>query len=358
MTSALIDASLASTIGRRLAPAGPSVSATDARAAVTMLRELAGEAEHLVAGITGMQAGAGHSAVVVDRGDWIDSNVESLEYLLSSWTPRKEPSKLSREVGSRTLAVQVGMSLSWLSTKVLGQYEVFSSNHSGRLLLVAPNIVDVEQLLNVDARDFRLWVCLHEETHRVQFGANPWLVEYLRELIVGFLEASDVPPQELAKQFASTLRRDAAKPPTFLTDTPHSNHSVSGSSWFERLQNAEQQFLYNQITAVMSLLEGHADVVMDEVGPQVVKTLPQIRAKFQDRRTNPSTLDRIVRSALGMDAKLRQYSDGAKFVRHVVDAVGMQGFNRVWESPETLPTRTELHAPDLWLARTGVQAVA
>lgn len=313
-----------------------------------MLRDLAQESQVHVARVTGLTAPPGHPAVVVDRAEWIDSNVDALVDLLGSWTPRKEPSGVSRAIGSRALAAQVGVSMSWLASKVLGQYEVFSSRHDGRLLLVAPNIVDVERTLGVDPRDFRLWVCLHEETHRVQFSAHPWLSEHLRALIVAFLEASDVPPQQLARQVASMVQQgesDAA-------------HPGVERSWFERMQSAEQREAFDQVTAVMSLLEGHADVVMDEVGPQVIGSVAQIRARFQDRRTNPSALDRIIRSALGMDAKLRQYADGAVFVRHVVDAIGMDGFNRVWQSAAHLPTRTELHDPDSWIARTSAGVAA
>jgi coenzyme F420 biosynthesis associated uncharacterized protein len=141
----------------------------------------------------------------------------------------------------------------------------------------------------------------------------------------------------------------------------NSEEDASGAferSWFERMMNAEQRELFDRVTAVMSLLEGHADVVMDEVGPHVVGSVVQIRSRFQERRTNPSTLDRMVRSALGMDAKMRQYADGAVFVRHVVDEIGMQGFNQVWQCEENLPSRIELHNPKLWIDRvsSGVAA--
>ena len=346
MTSALIDAGLAGAIGRQFASSGPEVSRSTARDAVVMLRDLAAEAQEHVAAVTGIAAPSDNAVFVIDRREWIDANVSSLADLLHSWTPRKKPSAFARSIGSRALAIEVGVALSWLSTKVLGQYEVFTpSELSGRLLLVAPNIVEVEQTLEVNPRDFRLWVCLHEEAHRVQFAAHPWLGEYLRALTISFLEISDVPPQQLLRQLTRAASKDDS----------------SGDferSWFERMMNAEQRELFDRVTAVMSLLEGHADVVMDEVGPHVVGSVAQIRSRFQERRTNPSTLDRMVRSALGMDAKMRQYADGAVFVRRVVDEIGMQGFNQVWQSAGNLPTRIELHDPQLWIDRvaSGVAA--
>ncbi len=108
----------------------------------------------------------------------------------------------------------------------------------------------------------------------------------------------------------------------------------------------------------MSLLEGHADYVMDGVGPGVVPTVEKIRAAFQERRTSARGLDALLRKLLGMEAKLRQYRDGEKFVRGVVDAVGMDGFNEVWSTPETLPSMAEVHDPDAWVARVHGPAPA
>ncbi|MCW2757478.1 MAG: coenzyme biosynthesis-associated protein, partial [Nocardioidaceae bacterium] len=104
-------------------------------------------------------------------------------------------------------------------------------------------------------------------------------------------------------------------------------------------------------TGVMSLLEGHADVVMDGVGPEVIPSVDQIRAKFTERRKGVGTLDRLVRRLLGLDQKMAQYRDGAVFVRAAVDKVGMDGFNAVWAGPENLPTKSEILDPASWLAR-------
>ena len=127
--------------------------------------------------------------------------------------------------------------------------------------------------------------------------------------------------------------------------------SDSDVSVVEAIQTPEQKVIFDEITALMSLLEGHADVVMDAVGPTIIPSVDLIRERFTQRRQQPGTLDSLARKALGMDAKLRQYSDGAAFVRHVVDRVGMTGFNTVWTSPDHLPTRVELHDPEAWIRR-------
>ena len=234
----------------------------------------------------------------------------------------------------------MGAVLAWLSGKVLGQYEVFTEpGERGRLLLVAPTIVHVEQQLQVPSRDFRLWVCLHEETHRVQFGAFPWLADYLASLVGDFVEASELGFGQLLKS-VSQVARTVAGP-----------GRGSAEPLVEAIQSPAQRAVFDRMTGLMSLLEGHADVVMDDVGPKVIPSVALIRERFTQRRKNPSAVDSVARKVLGMDVKLRQYSEGAEFVRAVVGSVGMSGFNAVWTSPESLPTRAEIRAPEQWLAR-------
>ena len=215
---------------------------------------------------------------------------------------------------------------------------------TGRLLLVAPNIVHVERELDVDPHDFRLWVCLHEETHRTQFTAVPWLRDHIESEIQEFLAQTDVDPATLLERI-----REAAQ--SFVGARPEGEES-EGRSLVEIVQTPAQREILARLTAVMSLLEGHADYVMDGVGPDVVPSVAEIREKFQKRRASGAgRLDQALRKLLGLDAKLRQYRDGERFVRAVVDEVGMDGFNRIWTSPNTLPTKTEIAKPADWIAR-------
>lgn len=340
-----IDWDLALATGRRFAPSGPDTTGDDARDAVAMLRDLARASVAPVRDVTGMVAPETSPAVVVDRGAWIASNITGMRTVLGSWDTLTERTQAApaviRGLGSRGTALQLGAVLAWLSTKVLGQFETFGSapGEPGRLLLVAPTIVHVERQLEVDPRDFRLWVCLHEETHRVQFGAVPWLSGHLTDRITALLAASDLSARE-------TVERIVAAGYALVRSLRSDDVSV-----VEALQTPEQRVIFDELTALMSLLEGHADVVMDAVGPQVVPTVEVIRERFTARREQVGAVDQLARRALGMDAKMRQYSDGAAFVRHAVDRVGMAGFNAVWTSPEHLPTRAEIHHPEQWIAR-------
>jgi coenzyme F420 biosynthesis associated uncharacterized protein len=204
----------------------------------------------------------------------------------------------------------------------------------------------------VDPHDFRLWVCLHEETHRTQFTAVPWLRDHIEGEIQSFLAETDVDPATLFERLREAVGSISGGSGGWPGSDEEGGAGGLSGSLIDVVQTPAQRAVLGRLTAVMSLLEGHADVVMDGVGPQVVPSVEEIREKFQQRRAKGvGRMDQLLRRLLGLDAKLRQYQDGAVFVREVVAAVGMAGFNRVWTSPNTLPTKEEIHDPAAWVAR-------
>ncbi|OEU94771.1 zinc-dependent metalloprotease [Streptomyces oceani] len=370
----MVDWNLAVATANRLVRPGPEVSRDEARAVVAELRRHAKVSEEHVRDFTRMRSsssdpeaadGETPPVLVVDRPGWVKANVAGFRELLSPLLERMEERRsggtggaVLGAVGGKVTGVEVGMLLSFLASRVLGQYETFApatrdlpaySDGGGRLLLVAPNIVHVERELDVDPHDFRLWVCLHEETHRTQFTAVPWLRDHIKSEIHTFLQETDVDPGTLLERL-----REAAQSLTGARPSGEEGEDTSAGdrTFVELVQTPAQREILDRLTAVMSLLEGHADYVMDGVGPQVVPSVAEIREKFQRRRASgASRLDQVLRKLLGMDAKLRQYREGERFVRAVVDEVGMDGFNRVWTSPNTLPTRAEIVRPADWVAR-------
>lgn len=364
----MVDWNLAVATATRLVRPGPEVSRDEARAVVAELREHARASERHVREFTRMiHALPGGAPVpdtpvlVVDRAGWVKANVAGFRELLGPLLGKMQERRAGTPgaavlgaVGGKVTGVEVGMLLSFLASRVLGQYETFapvtrdlpgSGTGGGRLLLVAPNIVHVERELEVHPHDFRLWVCLHEETHRTQFTAVPWLRDHLEGEIQTFLGATDMDPATILERL-----REAAQ--SFAGARPDAERGDEGRSLVELVQSPEQREVLGRLTAVMSLLEGHADFVMDGVGPQVVPSVAEIREKFQQRRASGAgRLDATLRKLLGLDAKLRQYRDGERFVRAVVDQVGMDGFNRVWTSPNTLPTKSEIARPAEWVTR-------
>lgn len=334
----LVDWDFAVTVGSKVAGPGPEVSAEEAAAAVLELREGAARSTPLVREFTGLHTAAATAPVlVVDRAGWLRANADGFATILApivdKLTEKKgPPSAIAEAIGSRVTGAEVGLMLGFLGSKVLGQFDPFFAPH-GRLLLVAPNIVHVERELSADPTDFRLWVCLHEETHRVQFTANPWLGDHL-----------------LAQMHAVA---DTIEPSALLEGLRRGAESIRGGngSVLDLVSSPEQKEILDRVTGVMSLLEGHADVVMDGVGPSVIPSVAEIRKKFNQRRKGAGSLDKLLRRLLGLDAKMAQYRDGAVFVRHVVDKVGMEQFNAVWTGPETLPSKAEITDPDAWVAR-------
>ncbi|MER5732944.1 zinc-dependent metalloprotease [Streptomyces sp. NPDC002138] len=361
----MVDWNLAVTTATRLVRPGPEITRDEARAVVAELREHARTSERHVREFTRMMpeglAARDTPVLVVDRAGWVKANVAGFRQLLGPLLGKMQERRGSMPggavlgaVGGKVTGVELGMLLSFLSSRVLGQYETFapvsrelpgSATGGGRLLLVAPNIVHVERELEVDPHDFRLWVCLHEETHRTQFTAVPWLREHLEGEIQTFLGATEMDPMTILERL-----REAAQ--SMVGARPEGERGEEGRSLVELVQTPEQREVLGRLTAVMSLLEGHADFVMDGVGPEVVPSVAEIREKFQTRRASGAgRLDAALRKLLGLDAKLRQYRDGERFVRAVVGQVGMDGFNRVWTSPNTLPTKAEIAKPADWVAR-------
>jgi coenzyme F420 biosynthesis associated uncharacterized protein len=360
----MIDWDIAISTGTRWARPGPQVSLAEARRTVSELRDLAGAVQQPVFEVTGMSAtqdGSLGRVAVVDRPGWIRANVDGFRVVLEplveqlkergsgSGGPRA-PGAVMTAVGSRVTGIQAGLILAYLSSRVLGQYELFlppeaspvAGQQPGRLTLVAPNIVMIERELEVDTHDFRRWVCLHEETHRLQFTAVPWLRDYVQSQMTKFLLASELDPAAILQRLRGAADAVAG-----------AVRGGDGGSLIDAVATPAQREIMDRLTAVMTLVEGHGDYVMDAVGPQVVPSVAQIRERFSARRGSSGRIEQTIRRILGIDLKMKQYAEGSRFVTAVVDEVGMEKFNKVWTSPETLPTREEFVHPHEWVERVA-----
>jgi len=345
----MIDWNLALSTATKLSRPGPEMSAGEAAEAVAELREGAARSEGPVREFSDLHATSATAPVlVVDRSRWIEANLDTFKVLMDPVqakleAARKTPNGFSRTVGEKVSGAQVGALMSFMSSKVLGQFDPFwngPAGEGGRLLLVAPNIVQAERQLGVDPHDFRLWVCLHEETHRVQFTAVDWMRGHMKSLIDDFIEATDLESSAISEMMTEGLG-----------EVVRIVKGQSDASLADVFQNDRQREIVDQLTGIMSLLEGHADVVMDGVGPEVIPSVAEIRRKFTERRRGASPVDRMLRRLLGLDAKMRQYRDGATFVREVNEMVGLSGFNQVWAEPANLPGKSEILDPASWVKR-------
>ena len=332
---------LAAKAGIKLARGGPAMSRYTAETATAELAEASERAELPVREVTGLADGLPVPAAdVLDRAGWITAASRSMAHLTGA-----DPDGSGNLIVGKPAGLQAGAMLAYLSSAILGQYDPFTGEH-GTLLLVTPNIVSVERSLRLNPSDFRLWVCLHEVTHRVQFSSSPWLAEYMKESVETLGATVDESMTDVVGRLAAELR--SRKEPD-----SGDGATAGGIIGLLRASQAEpQRDALDRMLVLGTLLEGHADHVMDAVGPAVVPSVATIRAAFDKRRQRKSNpVQRIIKMLLGMDAKMAQYVRGKAFVDAVVLKVGMEQFNTIWTGPETLPLLDEIDNPDAWVKR-------
>jgi coenzyme F420 biosynthesis associated uncharacterized protein len=290
-------------------------------------------------------------AGVVDRAGWVTANVVGFTQVLSLLErhlldqvvpPDAGLAKATMALANRWVTTrQLGFLLGFMGQRVLGQYDLAilsAESHPGRLLFVEENIRQTARNLDVDLDAFRTWIALHETTHAFEFEAHPWLRPYLAERLEAQLSAFS--------KDAPTLGRDAmAALGRWLRGEGNGGH------WIERLMGQEQGRAFRETQAVMSLLEGFSDYIMDEVGHGLVPGVARISARFHERRERRTGMERAMLRLTGMDLKMEQYRKGEQFVAAIAAARGPAALARLWESPETLPRPGEIEAPGRWIAR-------
>nr|WP_313676018.1 zinc-dependent metalloprotease [Mycolicibacterium sp.] len=338
-----VDWRFAGTVGAKLVRPGPPTSDYTRQQAIDDLAEAALAAEIPVREVTGLSSGGpAPAARIVDREQWIRAASDSMRVMTGGTdTP-------SNAITGRVTGAQTGAVLAFISSGILGQYDPFAvaadADRQGVLLLVYPNVLSVERQLRLSPKDFRLWVCLHEVTHRVQFTANPWLSQHMSDALAVLTAERHDDVGEIIGRLAEFVR-ERRRGTVDIT-----NSGVLGL--MRAVQSESQREALDKLLVLGTLLEGHADYVMDAVGPAVVPSVNVIRRRFDDRRERKQPpLQRLLRALLGVDAKLSQYTRGRAFVDGVVDRVGMTRFNAVWSGPDTLPLPDEIENPQRWIDR-------
>ena len=333
-----VDWQFAATVGARLARPAPPVTDYTRSQTIEELATASRAAEPPVREVSRLiTKGSVPDARIVDRPEWIRAASESMKVMTGGPDGASGDGDKSQGgfLTGRAAGAQTGAVLAFVSSGILGQYDPFTAD-GGKLLLVYPNIISVERQLRLVPRDFRLWVCLHEVTHRVQFTANPWLAGYMTDALAVLTAEGD-------DDVAAVIRR--------LADFARTR-SEGVVGFLRAVQSEPQRQALDRLLVLGTLLEGHADHVMDAVGPAVVPSVATIRRRFDDRRNRKqSPLQRILRALLGIDAKLAQYTRGKAFVDEVVGKVGMDRFNTIWTGAETLPLPEEIDEPQRWIDR-------
>jgi coenzyme F420 biosynthesis associated uncharacterized protein len=333
--------------------AGYVAGTGDARPPSTDLTSLAAESERRVVAYTGLTpSGSLPEPEGISRRDWVSSNITSMRALLDPVLERAGaglgPLRPAVQIAvGVVLTTEVGVVVGYLAQRVLGQYELVlldeaADDRPPRLLFVLPNLGEAVRAFGAEEREFVTWVTLHEVTHAVQFSGVPWLQSHLAGLVRELLHGAEV-------------RLDSSR--TLRWPTRAGMSRVGGAlrrgDFISLVVSPTERSVLDQVQAVMAVIEGHAEHVMDAVAPDLLPSLPRLRDSLNRRRRSQSTLSRIVARMLGLELKLRQYEQGKHFCDAIVEAGGTEALHYVFSSPEVLPTLTELRDPPLWLARTS-----
>lgn len=311
-------------------------------------QELADYAGVAVAHLTGLTVPADALRVrVVDQQTWLTANVRSFAQLMAPlepmWLAQHDQSDwglASRRVNGRVAGLQSGALLSWMATRVLGQYDtalLHDDDAPNELLLVEPNIARIAREQGVQVADLRQWIVIHEVSHVFQFEGIAWLRPHLRVLLERFMQTLATQLEAPQDGVLSMVRRVALQP--------------SARSWVEWALDDEQRAIFYEMQVLMSLIEGHSNYVMNTIGAQQIGAFGQLHRRMEARQHERPTLDSVIMRVTGMQMKMAQYRDGEAFVTALAAQGGNDLVRRLWETPAHIPTSTELAHPDVWIRR-------
>jgi coenzyme F420 biosynthesis associated uncharacterized protein len=345
MPAHVIDWIVAEWIAVRIAGEGPGPPP------VVDLAPIAQDAERRIVAYTGLvPAGPLPPPEGVSRREWVASNVTStralIEPMLERITERLGPVKPAAQLWlGLTGSSEVGVLIGYLAQRVLGQYElVLLAEHADgrppRLLFVLPNLGDAVRRFQADEREFVTWVALHEVTHAVQFGGVPWLQDHLAGLIRELLESAES---------RMTKRRQLRLPDRDTVERVA--RAALRADLLGMLASEPERAVMDRTQAVMAVIEGHAEHVMDAVAPELLPSLPDLRQALDERRRVQSPFGRLVSRLLGLEMKLKQYERGKIFCDEIVRVGGRAALTHLFSAPEALPTLAEIEDPAAWLDR-------
>ncbi|MCY3785802.1 MAG: zinc-dependent metalloprotease [bacterium] len=353
-----VDWDLAQKVAFRVAErgGGPDVRSPQVRSIGRDFAEATEQAERLVAEATGLQAASEARARVVDRRSWIRANVASFQRLLRPLTDRMD-SRIDRsgpmhEIARTASGAEVGALLGWMSRRVLGQYDLLiieddKPDDQDMVYYVGPNVVSLERRHGFPVGEFRLWLALHECTHRAQFMGIPWLRGHFLGLVDEALDVVDPDPVRML---------DAAR--RLMEARRGGDDPFRWGGLTALLAPPSQQGALERLSGMMSLLEGHGDVTMDRAGADRLSESARFGRVLRSRRTSARGLAKLLQRLVGIEAKLYQYQAGEAFIAAVERIEGVEFVERAWARPECLPDMAEIQSPELWIERMNASAAA
>ncbi len=352
-----VDWDLAARTAGRLARRHPLPARVDSGLGKQFSR-LVSTAEALVADSTGLVSAEGPAtAQVVDRATWARRNVVSFRGVLAPFTAQHIEkyaddsgrfARLSLATGSKVTALELGTMLGWMSSRVIGQYDMLMGNDSDsdQVYIVGPNLIGLEDRYGFPAEEFRLWIAIHEVTHRAEFTGVPWLrsffFEQLTQVFGGERESGDV---------LAAMR-------SALTNRVETRRRITEGGLAAVLATETQRAALSRIAGMMSLLEGHGDTVMNRAGGDLIPSASRFERVLGERRRRVNPIQRLIYRLIGFEAKLNQYSAGTGFIGAIEAVGGPRAIDRCWDGPDCLPSIEEIAEPARWLCRMGTERAA
>jgi coenzyme F420 biosynthesis associated uncharacterized protein len=343
-----VDWGLAERVARRIAGREPLATSYLGPSLARDFTDVTVEAEAAVTGLTGLRPPTPAVATVLDRGDWVGANVRSMRRLLAPFSERvgeRMAASPAAPVGRRIAGAELGFLLGYVAQRVLGQYDllVFDDASSGisddAVYYVGPNVLGLEKRYAFRPRDFRLWIALHELTHRAQFTGVPWLKDYFLGLVGELVGGVEPDPRRMLGAVARAV-----------DEVRRGRNPIDEGGVVSLFASAEQRETLAKVQALMSLLEGHGNAVMNRLGAQLVDGQARMARVLQARR-NARGATALLHRLLGLELKMRQYELGESFIDAIERQAGFHAIDPAWQSPDLLPTLDELSAPETWLAR-------
>ena len=346
----IVDWVLAARIARRVAGRDPFHDSYLSSSLTTDFASVTGEAAGLVADYTRLPLEGEAAGIVLSRHEWVDANVRSMQRLIAPLAERFPRRLGPLAIVPRSIAgTESGVLLGIMAQRVLGQYDLLFADATGgdAVFYVGGNILTLEKRHAFRPRDFRLWIALHEVTHRAQFTGVPWLREYFLGLVDSLLRSMSTDPVQFVRALRESVDRIRSR------KNPMGDAGLMGM-----ITTSEQRAVLDRMQALMSLLEGHGNAVMNALGREHVAGQDRMAATLAARRS-PRGIAGVVQRLIGLDAKLRQYDVGERFIQRIEAEAGPRALDPAWRGPEFLPTLEEFDDPNRWLARVdGVTAPA
>ena len=306
--------------------------------------------EDQIEAATGLRSLAGPAVVqVIDRPDWIRANIASFQHLLApvldEWASKMPSNGLAANISSQLVGAELGALLGWMSTRVLGQYDLLvgRDDDDDAVYMVGPNLAAMEKRFGFDPAEFRTWVLLHELTHRAQFTGVPWMKSHFTDLVGVSVRMANPDPHRIAEAI-----REA------FNDRNRARQQVRDSGVFGLIASAEQRAVIQQIAGLMSLLEGHGDVTMTRAAGDLVPSAARFSAVLQARRKRIKPVTKLMLRLTGIEGKLNQYAAGERFIAAIEAERGPRAVDICWITPANLPSMEEIRNPQQWLDRMGV----